>query len=443
MTAAPSAGRRRENAGPFPAASFTGAAQELRFIRALADSAPVALYHTDARGRLTYANAPYRSLFQLGSDDDLESWAHAVHPLDRERMQRAWAGFCLAPCASQFQWRTESATGEVRHFAEAVVPVLARGLAGFVGTITDVTELKRARSEVDALNGRLVDASRQAGRAELANSVLHNVGNVLNSVNVSATLVSDCVRTSKATGLHRVVALVEEAAGDLGRFFREDERGRQLPGYLSRLAAQITLDQQHTLAELSTLQKNIEHIKDIVSMQQSYAKLSGITGKIDVAELVEDSLRLHDGALARHGVRLERDYQSVPAIVVDKHKVLQILVNLIRNAQYACDASARAHKLMTLRIAPGGRAAGDGAAGARSVCITVADNGVGIRPEHRARLFQHGFTTKQEGHGFGLHSGALAAREMGGALSAASPGPDCGASFTLELPLQPPDVDHA
>ena len=162
-------------------------------------------------------------------------------------------------------------------------------------------------------------------------------------------------------------------------------------------------------------------------MQQSYAKLCGVTETVEVVDLVEDSLRLNAGAFARHGVTLQREFGAVPPINVDKHKVLQILVNLVRNAKYACDDSGRSDKLITLRIAPV----------PAGVSIMVQDNGIGIPPQNLSRLFEHGFTTRAAGHGFGLHSGALAAQELGGTLRAASEGEGRGACFTLELPLSP------
>jgi signal transduction histidine kinase len=184
-----------------------------------------------------------------------------------------------------------------------------------------------------------------------------------------------------------------------------------------------------TLEEIASLRDNLEHIKDTVAMQQSYAKLCGVTETVEVVDLVEDSLRLNAGAFARHGVSLKREFSNVPPITVDKHKVLQILVNLVRNAKYACDDSGRSDKLITLRVE--GTDAG--------VRISVIDNGIGIPAENMRRLFSHGFTTRKSGHGFGLHSGALAAQELGGSLRAESEGPGKGAAFILELPSAPAD----
>jgi signal transduction histidine kinase len=275
---------------------------------------------------------------------------------------------------------------------------------------------------------KLLAVSRQAGMAEVATSVLHNVGNVLNSVNVSATLLTDNTKKSKVPYLGKIVALLDDHAADLGPFMTGDPKGRQLPGFLSQVAGQLVREQQNALQELELLRQNIEHIKDIVAMQQSYAKISGVTETVTVTDLAEDALRMNAGALSRHEIKVVREYGDVPPIVVEKHKVLQILVNLIRNAKYACDDSRRPDKQIRLRVAPADH----------GVWISVIDNGVGIPRENLTRIFNLGFTTRKGGHGFGLNSGASAAKELGGSLVAQSDGSGLGASFTLKLPLRPP-----
>jgi PAS domain S-box-containing protein len=299
-------------------------------------------------------------------------------------------------------------------------------IIGTFGTSRDVSELKNAEARIEAAHKQLLETSRLAGMAEVATNVLHNVGNVLNSVNVSATLALDNLRNSKAPWLARTAALLEEHAADLGAFLVTDPRGRQLPAFLKQLAGQLTHEQDDTLRELDLLRQNIEHIKGVVAMQQSYAKISGITETIQLRDLVEDALRMNIGALDRHQIKLIRDFHDLPPVTVEKHKIVQILVNLIRNAKYACDDSGRTDKTITLQLLPADRA----------VQIVIIDNGVGIPPEDLTRIFNHGFTTRKGGHGFGLHSGALAARELGGSLEAFSRGPGQGATFTLELPLK-------
>jgi len=167
-------------------------------------------------------------------------------------------------------------------------------------------------------------------------------------------------------------------------------------------------------------------------MQQSYARTSGMIETISVTDIVEDTLRINAGSLARHDIQTFRDYQARPVITTDKHKIMQILINLVRNAKYACDESGRVDKKITVRTT----------SDERSVRIAIVDNGIGIPAANLTRIFNHGFTTRANGHGFGLHSGALAAKELGGTLSVESEGTNLGATFILEIPFKAPDQPH-
>jgi signal transduction histidine kinase len=289
-----------------------------------------------------------------------------------------------------------------------------------------IAEREQAEAELARVHKQLVEASREAGMAEIATNVLHNVGNVLNSVNISSTLIADKVRASKVVNLGKVAELLRTHENDLAGFFTNDAKGKQLPGYFSGLAAHLAQEQKDILHEVGSLVTNIIHIKEIVARQQSYTKAGGVLEPIVVAELVEDATQMNSEALARFKVKVVREFKEIAPILTEKHKVLQILVNLIRNAKRACKDSGREDKQITLRIANGGG----------SVKISVIDNGIGIPPGNLTKIFNHGFTTKKDGHGFGLHSGALAAKELGGALSVVSEGAGRGAIFTLELPAK-------
>jgi PAS domain S-box-containing protein len=308
----------------------------------------------------------------------------------------------------------------------------AGAIVGTIGISKDITSLKEAEAKLEQLHRQLLDTSRQAGMAEVATSVLHNVGNVLNSVNVSATLVADHVRQTKAVNIAKLAALFDEHQADLAAFLTQDTRGQAIPAYLGTLAEALAAEQKSLIAELDHLRKNIEHIKDIVAMQQAYAQTSGVIETISVPDLLEDALRIDAGSLARHTVELFRDYQARPVIATDKHKVLQILINLVRNAKLACVDSDRTDKQITVRTTSDDR----------RVKIAITDNGVGIPAENLTRIFNHGFTTRKTGHGFALHSGALAAKELGGSLTVQSDGPGLGATFTLELPCQSDTPAH-
>jgi PAS domain S-box-containing protein len=304
-------------------------------------------------------------------------------------------------------------------------------IVGTCGISKDITAIKQAEAELERAHKQLVQASRLAGMAEVATSVLHNVGNVLNSVNVSATLLLDNARQSKVSSLGKAVALLNAHAADVAAYLADDPKGRQFPAYLNLLCEELAKEQQRSLAELESVRENVDHVKEIVAMQQNYARVSGVAETVKVTEIVEDALRMNAGAMSRHEIALVRQYTDEPMVSIEKHKVLQILVNLIRNAKYACDESGRMDKQITLKIWKRDQ----------WICIAVVDNGIGIPPENLTRVFNHGFTTRKDGHGFGLHSGALAARELGGSLTADSEGRGFGAVFTLELPMQPPSRD--
>jgi signal transduction histidine kinase len=290
----------------------------------------------------------------------------------------------------------------------------------------DVTERREAEEALRLSQEKLFQASRLAGMAEVATGVLHNIGNVLNSVNVSAGLVVEKLRRSKAPKLVKAAALLTDNKTNLSDYLMKDANGQQLPHYLCKLGEFFVAENAEILSEVDQLSRNIEHIKEVVAMQQSYAKVSGVFENLAAHGLVEDAIAMNIGAFERHGVELDRQYAKVPLVRVDRHKVLQILINLIRNAKYALDDIERVDKKITISIS---------APNDRFVHIVVSDNGIGIPPENLTRIFAHGFTTRKGGHGFGLHSGANAARSMGGGISVASAGIGQGATFTLELPI--------
>ena len=298
----------------------------------------------------------------------------------------------------------------------------------------EIAERKQMQEQMEKTHKELLIVSRQAGMSEVATGVLHNVGNVLNSVNVSAGLVADRLQQFKIENVARVAALMRQHAADLGAFMTQHPKGRQLPEYLAQLAQHLAGEQEELLKQVSFVKNRIDHIKEIVATQQNYGRVTGLTERVKITDLVEDVLRMQSTDLSESAVQLTREYPSaLPDIIVDRHKVLQILLNLITNAKHACVESGVEDRRVSVRITNGDD----------KVRVILSDNGVGIPPANLTKIFVHGFTTrKQGGHGFGLHSGALAAKEMGGVLKAESDGPGKGATFTLELPLQPKSLKN-
>jgi signal transduction histidine kinase len=276
-----------------------------------------------------------------------------------------------------------------------------------------------------------------AGMAEIATGVLHNVGNVLNSLNVSVSMISDQVRASRVSGLTRSIELVDNFPGGLPAFLGT-EKGKVLPSYLTSVSKRLSEEQTKVLDELASVNRHVDHIKTIVAMQQSYARPSGVKENVAIASLIDDALHMGESSFAKHGIEIVKDYSATLTIATDRHKLLQIMINLISNAR---------HALKDYRAAMGDELVGlqqlivRVRSTATTVTIVIADTGVGIPAENLEKIFRHGFTTKQGGHGFGLHASANAARELGGTLNVASDGPGLGASFTLELPRCSTDKD--
>lgn len=379
-----------------------------------------------------FVSPQWKAMLGYGDADvpsGYEAWVELIHADDRAGVERALREYLDGKRAMyQLEFRMRHQDGSYRW-------ILSRGAAlrdaagkpfRMAGSHTDITERKEAAGQIVRMQRELVDASRIAGMAEVATGVLHNVGNALNSVNLSASIVADRLRTSKIASLARAVGLMREHKDRLSDFIANDPKGRHLPGFIEALADELSREQRLLVREAQGLQQNVEHIKHIVAAQQTYAKASGVQEHLVMADLVETALQMSEASQPGVTLAIVREFSSVPTVVADRHKVLQILVNLIGNARQALEATADPRRIV-LRIA---------SVETHRVIVEVSDNGVGISPENLTRIFSHGFTTKPNGHGFGLHSGANAAREMGGTLHARSPGLGLGSTFTLELPVQ-------
>ena len=336
---------------------------------------------------------------------------------------------------SNFETEQIRKDGTLAQVSLTISPIKEAGgqVIGISTIARDITARKKEEVEREALNKQLIDTSRRVGMADVATGVLHNVGNVLNSINVSVGLVQKTIRSSPMEKISRTAAMISQHSQDLGSYLTQDPKGQQIPEYLTKVGAHLIQEQSTVLKELESLVENIDHIKEIINVQQTVASSGGLHEPTDLAALMEQALQVNLVSLERHHAAVVREYAQLPLIVVDKHLVLQVLVNLISNAKHAMKApSDRPHHL-TLRIQRSDTKDG-------VVHLQVSDDGAGIKPEHLTSIFTQGFTTKEGGHGFGLHSGALSAKVMGGSLTVHSDGEDQGATFTLELPAKTVEV---
>jgi signal transduction histidine kinase len=297
-------------------------------------------------------------------------------------------------------------------------------LTHLVGVIWDETakvlsEEKRAR-----LQEQLREVSRNAGMAQVATGVLHSVGNVLNSLSISAAVVHNGLKNSRIPNVERLAHLLIDQGASLGEYLAT-ERGRAALPYLLQLSQHLVSDNARLQEESAAVLARVEHIGKIVAAQQTYATRGGSIEAVPLSELIESaiSLRFSDST----SFKIVRDFAPIPPVLIDRHKLIQILGNLLGNAEHALKSAACTQPVLTVRVRALSQA---------RFALDVEDTGVGIDAATLAKLFAFGFTTKADGHGFGLHTCAILAKELGGELTAYSEGLGRGARFSLILPLR-------
>ncbi len=268
--------------------------------------------------------------------------------------------------------------------------------------------------------------------SELATEILHNVGNVLTSINTSVDLVEEQLEQSSIKTLPKAVDLLNEHKNDLADFLANDPKGQRLLDYFNSLAEQTAVELLILEENIDSLQKNLDHSQTIMRLQQDHAKAPGFKERISLEDLVENAIKINEHVLAREEIVIERHFEPLPPMLAEKHRIQMILINLTRNAIAALMEKKEGDRTISYRIQRQFE---------QTVCIEVKDTGSGIANENLSNIFSYGFTTKEHGHGFGLHSSANAAKAMGGKLTVASEGIGRGAAFILEIPLEPKTTD--
>lgn len=278
----------------------------------------------------------------------------------------------------------------------------------------------------EALNQQQFEKARQLGMAEISASVLHNVGNVLNSVNVSVGTISEKIANSHLDDLEKICSLFNEHKSDLGSFITTDPRGIKSIEYLHKLSKSWHQEQANIFEEINLLNKNLITIKNIISTQQELSKTSEFEQILSISDLIEEAI-LITGLNLKNEIHIKRHYGKIQPIKTDKVKLLQIFVNLLRNAKESLLESKNPHMVVEITILK---------MHSNKIKIEISDNGMGIPAKEIRRVFNYGFTTKKTGHGFGLHTSAIAMNSLGGTIKATSPGVKQGAVFHIELPIQ-------
>ena len=296
-------------------------------------------------------------------------------------------------------------------------------------------DLKKEMVAREHAESGLLAYARQAGMAEVSSSVLHNVGNVLNPINVTATIITDMINKSKISNLSNVAKLIESHKDNLAQFIGEDPKGQELMTYISLLADYWNKERVILLKELEGLTSNVQHIKDVIRMQQSLTGISGLKESVLLQDLLDDAIKINTADISNindindiNDIKIKREYTDMGRVLIDKPKLMQILVNLLQNAKESCLGYKKSDNEIIIRS----KLDAD-----KHINIEIVDTGEGIHSENITKIFSYGFTTKKNGHGVGLHASAISVKEMGGSIIARSDGIGKGAMFTLTLPYSP------
>jgi C4-dicarboxylate-specific signal transduction histidine kinase len=270
--------------------------------------------------------------------------------------------------------------------------------------------------------------SREAGMAEVASGVIHNIGNTLTSISISSDLVATRLANARRRPLETLGRLLDPASPHTDALFTAHPEGPELRALLAKITQTLATDLEETGRLVGILQAGNSHLKRIVATQQSLARNRHLLETFMLRDALQEALLLAR-TLSRHHAPIDDCPANDTLVYADRSLVVHILLNLLINAHDAIGSHGPAKPRITLTI-------GEPQAGL--LPITVTDNGEGICSERILSIFTYGFTTKAHGNGFGLHNSANAARMLGGDLFVTSPGPGCGASFTLRLPTHPP-----
>jgi two-component system, NtrC family, sensor kinase len=348
----------------------------------------------------------------------------------------------LVQTKRRYQWNFTNSKGDIFPTDVELTGIEIEGDKFVQVVIRDVTEREMAQEalrkanenlelkvqerteELNSLNSKIGEIARSAGMAEVASGVLHNVGNVLNSVNVSTSLLRSQVKNSKINNLEKLVEMIKGHEEDLCDFLNNDEKGKYVIPFLAGLSEKLMKDQDNQIIELDSLSDNIEHIKNIVTMQQSHTGSMGVIENLRASIVMNDAININLASMGKHGIEVVRAYEDDPEMAVDKHKLIQVLVNLVSNAGHALS-----NKKNDKRITIGIKKSND------SVVFYVEDNGVGIDKSDIARVFEFGFKKRKGGHGYGLHHSALMVKDLGGKIKVKSDGLGEGARFELIIPI--------
>jgi len=270
---------------------------------------------------------------------------------------------------------------------------------------------------------KLVEQAHKEGMADIAAGILHNIGNAFSSVNSSVQIMRDLVNKSPVNDLKKANELLEKNIEDIEDFISNNVKGKKLMHFYLKLGLSIKEFRNQMLYHINRLDEKIYSIDDMITAQQSYAGVESIPEKFDLANVLEDVLKVNSEFLDKSNIKVVKKYLDMPQAVIHKGKLFHILTNIIKNAREAMSETKQDSRRLVITLSEDDK----------GKYIRIADSGCGIPESIIERIFTYGFTTKKEGQGFGLYSCENYMAEMGGEIWAESEGPGMGAEFILHF----------
>ncbi|MCP4694920.1 MAG: GHKL domain-containing protein [Desulfobacterales bacterium] len=281
--------------------------------------------------------------------------------------------------------------------------------------------------ELREAQANLLQQAHESGMAEMAVGILHNIGNAITPAKVGTSLLlrklgESPLRNHMDKVMEQIQGVVKETPS-----VSDKERTRLLT-ICQLLPESIREEYDGITEEIQRIKSKHEHIESIIGLQMRYARLAGDTEEIDVNRLVEDALEMLDEPLRKRQVQVEKEFAEVPWVRIEQAKLIQIIVNVLKNAYEAMDDVPDGERRLSIstRLVEGPP---------NFVALSVRDLGVGFSPDERDNLFKFGYSKKSRGSGFGLHSCANYLIANNGSITAESDGKGKGATFIVQLPL--------
>ncbi len=380
-----------------------------------------------------YTTANLKNLLgyeDLGYEWRLRNWLKLFHPEDRKVFLRKILKH-IKGVGGPYEGENRMIHKDGRHLwfyvrAEGIRDKDGKTIRVF-GSNTDITVRKKAELELKKAQEEALVHAHAEGRAEFATTVLHNIGNVLNSVNVNSANIRETVQKMGIQQLQLAMKMIEENTHDLDNFFNNHPKGRQLPQYIVQKTAIMNKDFEKLTHLAGDIGDKISLMHEIIETQQTHAKNPEGIGQEDLARLVNESLKVQMEFINREGITIHKRYKAIPPLVLPAAALIHVVINLIKNAVEAMNLMPRAHRSLYIDIFEDEQL---------NTHLKIRDTGIGVKPQNMEKMFVHGFTTKKHGHGFGLHYCAQSIREMGGEIAIESEGEGKGATFTITFPME-------